>query len=286
MKYACIHAHREEFEVRLMCRVLAVSASGYYAWRTRAPSARARSSQRLLLQIRATHRRSRGSYGSPRVHHSLLQQGLRCGRNRVARLMKQAGLAGRPKGRKHRHGTAAQTQAPAPNLLARDFRVEAPNRVWAADLTYIPTAEGWLYLAVVLDLFSRRVVGYAMGETMEAALAAAALQEALHRRRPPAGLLHHSDRGSQFTSTLYQNLLQQHGLRCSMSGKGDCWDNAVVESFFSTLKRELLPERPFPTRAYARRQIETFIHLWYNHRRLHSTLGYHSPAVFELRQAA
>jgi transposase InsO family protein len=266
-----------------MCQQLEVSPSGYHAWRTRSPSAHAIADERLLLNVRIAFRKSRGTYGSPRVHQELRDQGLRVGKKRVARLMRQDQLAARRRKRGVRTTDSTHAHPIAPNHLDRQFDVNgiALNRVWVSDITYIPTAEGFLFLAVVLDLASRRVVGWSMQETLEGELAVAALRMAIERRGPAPGLLHHSDRGSQYACADFRRLLTAHGMEASMSKKGDCWDNAVAESFFSTLELELIEGAHWPTRAGARRAIFAFIETWYNRERRHSTLGYRSPVRYE-----
>lgn len=284
MKYAAIQAHRHEFEVSLMCRTLGVSRSGFYAWRKRPPSERGRRDQRLRLEIRAIHRESRQTYGSPRVHAELRARDLRCGLGRVERLMRDDGLRARERRRFRRTTNSNHSHPVAPNVLNRRFGVEEVNeldRVWVGDITYVPTREGWLYLAVLLDLASRSVVGWAMRATLERSLVLGALRMALERRRPSGGLLHHSDRGVQYASGDYRALLAGHDITCSMSRKGDCWDNAVAESFFATLEWELIQEADWHTREEARRAIFEYIELWYNRRRRHSSLGYRSPAEYE-----
>lgn len=285
MKYACVTRHRGEFKVRLMCRVLGVSPAGYYAWRTRGPSARMIADERLLLTIRIAHRASDETYGAPRILEDLRDHGHHVGQKRVARLMRQAGLVGRRRSTAWVRTTDSAHDHPvAPNVLARRFDVngiQGVNRVWVADITYVPTAEGFLYLAVVLDLASRRVVGWAMRDTLEAALALAALRRALVERQPEPGLVHHSDRGVQYACGAYQTLLAEYGIEASMSRKGDCWDNAVAESFFATLEAELGSRQRWATRADAERAIVRYLAIWYNTRRRHSTLGYRSPAVYE-----
>ena len=286
MRYACIRAHRGEFPVALMCRVLAVSRSGFYAARHRPRSARARADERLRLAVRVVHRRSRRTYGSPRVHAELEATGIRVSRERIARLMRCDRLRAKQR-RRRRTGTTSSASHPgrvAPNVLDRRFavaRIAAPDRVWAADLTYLPTREGWLYLAVVLDLASRRVVGWAMRSTLERGLTLEALTMALVQRRPGPGVLHHSDRGSQYACGAYQTLLTQHGMQCSMSNKGDCFDNAVAESFFATLKTELVEDTDWRTRGEARAAVFEYLEVWYNRQRRHSSLGYLSPAEYE-----
>jgi transposase InsO family protein len=278
-----------------MCRVLVVSSAGFYAWLTRAPSARAIADERLMLNIRVAHEQIDRTYGAPRIQRDLRDDGLGVSTKQVARLMRQARLAGEPGHRRAprapRTTDSAHADPVAPNVLARQFDVSGVrrlDRVWVSDLTYVPTREGWLYLAVVLDLASRRVVGWGMGPSLEVGLALGALRMAIAARRPRAGLLHHSDRGSQYACAEYTAVLAAHGMLASMSRKGDCWDNAVVESFFATLKRELIARRDWRTRAEARQAIFQYIEIRYNRVRRHSTLGYVSPAQYEtqLRAAA
>jgi putative transposase len=281
MKYTFIAANTEEFTVKRMCRVLEVQRSGYYAWRKRTPSTSEQANQALLALIKAEHQASRKTYGSPRLHVALCRQGVVCGHNRVARLMRLHGIVALTRRRYHPVTTQRDPEAvPAPNRLNQDFTATAPNQKWVCDFTYILTREGWLYLAVVLDLFSRKVIGWAMSETMDTALVIAALRMALQGRRPPAGLLHHSDRGSQYTSAAYRSCLSEALVTLSMSGAGNCYDNAVMESFFGTLKTECVTG-PFTTRSLARTTIFEYMEVWYNRQRLHSTLGYHSPVDFE-----
>ncbi len=289
MKYGCIERHRKEFAVVLMCRVLGVTRSGFYAWRTREPSARARKDQRLRIEVRLIHRKSRGCYGSPRIHQELRARGERVSRKRVARLMRVEGVRGKKKRRFQGTTNSDHTHAVAPNLLQRKFAVEevpGPDRVWVADITYVPTREGWLYLAVIIDLASRLVVGWSMGQTLEAELAIRALEMAQQRRRPGPGLLHHSDRGVQYASHAYRELLEEQKAVLSMSRKGNCWDNAVAESFFATIEIELIEEATWDTRAQARSAIFEFIEVWYNRQRRHSTLGYLTSAEFDRRLRA
>lgn len=267
MKYACIQTHRDMFPVALMCRVLGVSRSGFYATQRRAVSQRARTDQRLQHEIGVIYQRSRGTYGSPRVHAELREQGVRCGRKRVERLMRAAGLqAKRP--RRFRRTTNSNHPHPiAPNVVDRRLAVTentAVDRVWAGDITYIPTREGWLYLAVILDLASRMVVGWAMQSTLDQSLTHAALPMAVVHRRPLPGVIHHSDRGVQYAAIDYQALLTTHGMTPSMSRKGDCYDNAVVERFFATLEWELIQPADWHTRADARTAIFEYIEVWYN----------------------
>lgn len=283
MKYAFIAAHAGQFSIQRMCNVMRVGRSGYYAWVKRPASSRAQANQALLALIRVAYQDSRQTYGSPRLHLALRQQGIACGRHRVARLMRASGLCARPK-RRFRPVTTqrADNVVPAPNRLNQDFAAAAPNQKWASDFTYIETDEGWLYLAVVLDLFSRRVIGWAMRETMETELVEAALRMALEDRQPAAGLLHHSDQGCQYTSTAYLTDLTTAHSQLSMSRVGNCFDNAMVESFFSTLKNECVTG-PFRTRAEARTTIFEYLEVWYNRQRMHSSLGYRSPVDFELQ---
>jgi transposase InsO family protein len=266
-----------------MCRVLQVSRSGYYAWSKRPPALRTLQDQTLALEVAAIHAESRGRYGSPRVHAELRERGQRTARKRVARLMRAAGLCARERRRFRSTTDSEHGMAIKVNLLARRFAVPAPNSGWVSDITYVWTLEGWLYLAVILDLFSRRVVGWAISERLERGLALDALQMALTDRQPPHGLLHHSDRGSQYASHEYQRLLAAHGVLSSMSRKGNCWDNAVAESFFATLKLELVYQSHWRTRTQARSEVFEYIELFYNRRRRHSALGYLCPNEFELR---
>jgi putative transposase len=284
VKYACIARHRGEFPVRLMCAVLEVSRSGFYAAERRAPSARARTDQRLRLEIRAAHAASRKRYGAPKIHRELRAQGIRCGRKRVARLMRADGLRAK-RTRAFRVTTQSHHRAPvAANHLERRFAVTshpARDRVWVADITYLLTREGWLYLAVILDLASRRVIGWCVDARLDDTLTVRALCMALAHRRPPRGGLHHSDRGVQYASGDYQALLAEHGFTASMSRTGDCWDNAVVESFFATVKTELVAGAAWPTRQAAQRDLFEYIEVWYNRQRRHATLDYRTPAAFE-----
>ena len=283
MSYAFIAAHTGEFPVRRMCAVLGVSASGYYDWRKRAPSQRQQANEKLLAAIRRAYKASCQTYGSPRIHAALKQQGWRVGRHRIARLMQRHGMVGRSPRRKRPVTTrrAPGTRA-APNLLAQDFTASQPNQKWLADITYIDTSEGWLYLALVMDLFSRTIVGWSMADHMRAELVEQALLMALGRRLPEDGLLHHSDQGSQYTSALVQALLAAHHIQVSMSGLGNCYDNAPMESFIGKLKTECVNE-PFITRTEARLAIFEYIEVWHNRQRLHSSLEYLSPAAFERR---
>jgi putative transposase len=273
--------YRGEYPLTLMCRVLSVSRAAYYAWERRGPSARQVLDRQLRVALGGFYHRSRRTYGRPRLHRDLRDAGYRVGPERVRRLMREAGLIGMPR-RKFRVTTQSEPGQPvAPNELARQFDVARPNQVWAADITYCGTAEGWLYLAVIVDLASRRVVGWATSRVLERELVLRALRQALALRQPQPGLLHHSDRGSQYASLDYQALLATRGVRGSMSRRGDCWDNAVVESFFATLKRELLERERWQTRTAVQRALEAYIDGWYNCRRRHSSLGYVSPMEYE-----
>ena len=271
------------YPVRVLCRALSVTRSGYYAWCRRPLAARVQRDQQLLTLLRIAHAESRRTYGRPRLQQALRARGLHVGENRVARLMRAGQLVARGR-RRYRVTTDSQHQHPVVgNRLARQCEVATPNTVWAADMTAIPTQQGWCYLAVVLDLASRRVVGWALRTTLETELVLAALHLALGRRRRRGGLIHHSDRGSQYASAAYQHALAAHGITPSMSRVGDCWDHAPVESFFSGLKAEALPARPWSTPAAAHAALADHIETFYNRQRLHSALGYRSPADFEAR---
>jgi len=283
MRYSFIAQHRSVYSIAAMCRALQVSRSGYYAWRSRGASPRATESAELTTRIARMFVTSRRTYGSPRIHRALRQAGVRCGVNRVARLMRLSGLAATPK---RRRGSAAQAQdrgPVAPNRLSRAFCARQLNEKWAADITHIWTRSGWLYLAVVLDLASRRVVGWAMERRPDASLPVKALTMALRARRPAAGLLCHSDQGSQYASRTYQEVLAAWKICGSMSRKGDCYDNAVVESFFATLKRECVQGHTYENLGVARQALFAYIEGWYNRERLHSSLGYESPVAYETK---
>ena len=290
-RFRFVRAHEAEYAVRTMCRLLGVSKAGYYAWAKRlerGPSRRAADDAALAAAIGAVHEESRRTYGSPRVHAALRARGRRVAEKRVARVMRERGLRARAP-RRFRPTTtqSAHAFATPPNALARRFGAPeyraAADRAWVGDVTYLRTLEGWLYLAVVLDLASRRVVGWAMRSTLERALTLDALRMAVAARRPAPGVLHHTDRGSQYACGEYRALLAAHGMTCSMSRPGDCYDNAVAESFFATLKRELLPAdgAAWATRDQARTAVFEYVEAWYNRRRLHSSLGYLSPAQYE-----
>ncbi|MBC7366414.1 MAG: IS3 family transposase [Undibacterium sp.] len=271
-----------EHPIKAMCEVLAVSRSGYYQWQSAGTSARALQTEAIRAKITRVHAASRGTYGSPRVTVVLHEQGESVGRNRVARLMKEAGLQGRQARRYRVRTTDSDHHDPiAPNLLAEVPAPTQPDAVWVTDITYVETGEGWLYLAGVLDLYSRRLIGWAMGSSLETALPLAALHMALRRRRPGAGLLHHSDRGCQYASAAYRSILAEHGCIASMSRRGNCYDNATMESFWSTLKLELIYRRRFATRSDATTAIFDYIESFYNRTRLHSALGYQSPLDYE-----
>jgi len=284
MRYRFVAAERATFPVRRLCRLVGVAASGFYAWLRRRPGRRREDDRRVSERVGAIFAASRRTYGSPRVHASLKAAGYRIGRKRVARLMRENDIRAKAR-RKFKVTTDSRHDHPvAPNLLDRQFTVEAPNTVWLADISYIWTREGWLYLAVVLDLFSRQ--GWAMDEQMPQELTLAALDMALKRRRPLPGLMHHSDRGSQYAAGAYRKRLAEHGIVSSMSRKGNCWDNAPMESFFHTLKTELVHHRDYLTRDEARHDIFEYIEVFYNRQRSHSTLGYLSPAQFEVTALA
>jgi putative transposase len=281
MIYQFMAEHEGEFRIERMCQVLGVGRSGYYAWRSRPTSLRAQANEALLVKIQAEFQISRETYGSPRIHAALQRQEVKCGRKRVARLMRVHRIIARK--RQKRHPVTTQREAgavPAPNLLKQNFSALAPNQKWVTDITYIETAEGWLYLATVLDLFSRKIVGWAMADHLEASLVEEAWNMARLQRQPKAGLLHHSDQGRQYTSATYQSRLTTSQCQVSMSRVGNCLDNAAMESFFGTLKTECAIQ-PFATRTQARTAIFEYIEAWYNRQRLHSSLGYLSPVEFE-----
>jgi transposase InsO family protein len=287
VRFAFVDAEKAHYPVRMLCRLLRVSRAGFYAWRRQAPSSREREDVRLGVEVAAIHAESKRRYGSPRVHDELRDRGHRVGRKRVARLMRERGLRARGGRRRRPRTTNSRHGLPvAANLLGRHFRVDEPNVAWVGDITYLPTAEGWLYLAVLLDLFSRRVVGYALSEHIDTALVQEALQRALALRQPREALLHHTDRGSQYASHGYRETLDAHGLVPSMSRRGDCYDNAVAESFFSTLEMELVVESEWATRAEAATAVRAYIDGFYNPVRRHTTLGSQSPIEFERRHAA
>jgi transposase InsO family protein len=281
VKFRFVQEYRETFRVGLMCKVLKVSRSGYYAWRERQPSRREREDRELAHRIHTIHRESRETYGSPRIHARLRQEGTPVGRHRVARLMRWEGLQGCAKQRFRRTATVRAPLPAAPNHLDGDFSAKAPNQVWVADITFVRTREGWLYLAIVLDLFSRKIVGHASASNPRQELALQALDQALIMRRPQPGLIHHSDRGGQYLSAEYQDRLDRFGIVCSMSRPGRCEDNAAAESFFHTLKTEWLYHFDFFTREEARLAIFDYVEAFYNRNRIHSSLDYHSPEEYE-----
>jgi transposase InsO family protein len=282
VKFAFIEEHLPDFPVQAACDTLAVSRSGYYAWLGRPESARSKWRVALAAKIQAIHGQNRCVYGSPRIFQVLKAQGEGVSENTVANVMREQQIRARTKRKFIPRTTDSNHGQPvAANVLDRQFQADLPDRKWAVDITYVPTDEGWLYLAGVLDLCSRRIVGWSMAEHLRAELPIDALSMAVARRRPAAGLLHHSDRGVQYACEDYQHLLQSHGMARSMSGRGDCWDNAVMESFWSTLKNELVNHARYATRAQARQSIFEYIEVFYNRRRLHSSIGYQSPEAFE-----
>ncbi len=282
MTFAFICAQKAEWPIDVQCDALDVSRSGYYAWRARPASPRSLVDAELVVEIKAAHEVGRGNYGSPRVHRELRAKGRRIGKKRVERLMREQGIVARKK-RRFRKTTDSNHPHPiAPNVLERDFYVELPNTAWVTDVTYVWTHEGWLYLAAILDLFSRRVVGWAASANNDRALAMGALDRATSARSPATGLIHHSDRGSVYASGDYGDALAKLGAVKSMSRKGDCWDNAVAESFFATIKGEMIDHADYPTRGAAIAAIGDYIDAFYNPRRRHSSIGYVSPIEFEL----
>ena len=286
MRFRFIEDRRADYPVALMCDVLGVSPAGYYAWRSRPESRRSAANRALVDDIKRVHRDTRGRYGSPRIHVELKAQGRGASRGRIERLMRRHGIRAimaRP--RRVRTTDSRHDLPVAPNLLDRSFSTTAPNQVWLADITYIETDQGWLYLAAVMDLYSRRIVGWAMGDHLRASLPLAALRMAISAQRPGVGLIHHSDRGVQYASADYRKLMQSAGLRASMSRKGDCYDNAPMESFFHTLKTELVHHRHYATRAEAARDLFAYIEGFYNRIRRHSAIGYISPIEMELKAA-
>jgi putative transposase len=280
VRYSFIREHRPQFHLAALCRTLRVSKSGYCTWLRRPESPQAGRNRALVVQIKAAHTRSRKRYGRRRIYAQLQRDGVLCSRNRVARLMRQEGIYGRRR-RGFRATTDSKHSLPvAPNLLARDFTTTATNQVWLSDITYLPCEEGWEYLATVMDLHNRQIVGWAMQSNLERSLTLKALEMALRQFQPAPGLIHHSDRGSQYACGDYQTALAQRGLICSMSRKGDPWDNAPKESFFGTLKTELVQDWSRPPRAQARREVFDYIEIFYNRQRLHSALGYQTPVGF------
>jgi transposase InsO family protein len=283
MRYVCIDRRRNQYPVKMMCRVLKVSRSGYYAWRVRPESERSKTDRQLTQIIRRLHTDSKGVYGSPKITADLRDESYRHGRHKVARLMRLAGLRGCPKRRFRVTTQRDPSHAVAENLLDQDFTAEAPNQRWAADITFIATNQGWLYLAVVMDLYSRRIVGWSMSRWINRYLVIDALNMAIGARRPGAELIHHSDRGSQYTSDDFRDELLKHGIECSMSARGNCYDNAVVESFFGLMKREWVNRVRYRTREEARADVFEYIECFYNRKRRHGYLGNISPVEFEKR---
>jgi transposase InsO family protein len=284
VKFAFIRVEKAQFPVSVLCDVLDVSRSGFYAWLTRPLAERTTDDARLTIEIGTAHKRLRGIYGSPRIHRELKAKGHRVGKKRIERLMRENGIQGRQKRRFRRTTDSKHAQPVAPNVLDRDFATDAPNEAWVTDVTYVATDEGWLYLAAILDLFSRRVVGWATSAINDRALALDALRAAVRLRRPLPGLVHHSDRGSPYASDDYRDALRARGIVASMSRKGDCWDNAVAESFFATLRAEHLDHVRFETRAAAAASLTDYIDGFYNTVRRHSYLDYVSPIEFELKR--
>ena len=283
MKYAFIREMASEHRVSRLCSALGVSRSGYYEWFERAPSARARDDARLLARIEEVHQEAHESYGALRTWHALRRSGEKCGRHRVARLRRAAGIEATRKRRFRQTVERHIVAPPAPNLLQRQFEAPASDRIWVGDTTAIATRAGWLFLAVLIDLFSRKVVGWAMGERQTLDLSLAALRMAIEQRKPRPGLIHHTDQGAIYASPIYREVLERRGLRASMSRKGNAWDNAVAESFFSSLKNELVHHCRFVNQAEARGAVFTWIEGFYNRRRIHSTLDFVSPSDYEAR---
>jgi len=282
MKYWFIGQHCSLYGVQKMCRVLGVSRSGYYGWKKQPQSKRRKEDEKILMEIRESHKNSRRAYGSPRITEDLQACGTKCGENRIARLMKIHGIVGKAK-KKFKATTNSRHNLPvAENVLNQNFTAEKPNTVWVSDITYVPTLEGWLYLVVILDLFSRQVVGWAMNDRLTSGFVVKALYQAIGRRRPPSGCILHSDRGVQYASSDFRDALKAFGFIQSMSRKGNCYDNAVAESFFHTLKTEHVYEYRYETRAEARQSIFDYIEMFYNRQRRHSAIGYRSPVSYEL----
>ena len=281
MRFQFIKEHQDLYDIGLMCRLLQVSNSGYYGWLKRAVSQRKMANQKLFEHIQRVFHENRQVYGPIRVWKALQKEGVVCGRDRVARLMKANELNCKKRKRRILTTKSDPSKKPAPNLLEQNFEADGPNKKWSSDITYIQTREGWLFLVVILDLFSRKVVGWAIDATMTASLVCSAYQMALDQRRPSAGLIHHSDRGSQYTSHDFQRLVTKSKALTSMSGKGNCYDNAASESFFGTLKTELVPEDGYPNRLIGKMDIFRYLEGFYNRKRLHSSLGYCSPDEFE-----
>jgi putative transposase len=286
MRFRFIQDRRADYPVRIMCGVLGVSPAGYYAWRSRPESERSSANRDLVDEIKRVHRNTSGRYGSPRIHAELKAQGHGVSRGRIERLMRHHGIRAITAPTRRVRTTDSRHDFPiAPNLIGRNFTATAPNRMWLADITYVETAQGWLYLSTVLDLYSRRIVGWAMEDHLRADLPLAALKMAISAQRPGAGLIHHSDRGVQYASESYRKAIRSAGFLASMSRKGDCYDNAPMESFFHTLKTELVHHRKYATRAEATRDIFAYIEGFYNRIRRHSAIGFISPIEMELKAA-
>jgi len=286
MKYWFMDQHRSSHGVQKMCRVIGASRSGYYRWKRQPQGKRQKENEKILMEIRESHKNSRGAYGSPRITEDLQANGTKCSENRAARLMKNHGIVAKT-AKKFKATTNSKHNLPvAENLLNQDFKAEKPNTVWASDITYVPTIEGWLYLAVILDLYSRQVVGWAMSDRLTSDFVIKALYQAIGRRKPGAGCIFHSDRGVQYASSDFRDVLNRYGFIQSMSRKGNCYDNAVAESFFHTLKTEHVYDYRYETRAEAIQSIFEYIEMFYNRQRRHSALGYRCPVLFELEAMA
>ena len=281
MRFEFIHAEKATYPVEMLCRMLEVSRSGYYRWRDAQPSERSKEDEVLKIEMKTIHTKSRGTYGSPRIHAELRAKGFDVGVNRVARLMVELGIAGHVPRRSCKTTDSSHNRPPAPDLVERDFKPSKPNQIWAADITYISTSSGWAYLAVVIDLYSRRVIGWAVDDHMRTELVLEALNRSLGSRAHSVELIHHSDRGSQYASARYHEELSRYGIQASMGAKGCAYDNAVVESFFATLKKELVHRTNWLDHHQAGLAISEYIQVFYNRSRLHSTLGYMSPADYE-----
>lgn len=282
MKYWFMDQHRSSHGVQRMCRVIGAARSGYYRWKRQPQSKRHKDNEKILMEIKESHKNSRRAYGSPRITKDLQTRGTKCSENRIARLMKIHGIVGKAK-KKFKATTNSKHNLPvAPNLLNQDFVADKPNTVWVSDITYIPTLEGWLYLAVILDIYSRQVVGWAMSDRLTSDFVVKALYQAIGRRRPSLRCIFHSDRGVQYASSDFRDALRAYGFIQSMSRKGNCYDNAVAESFFHTLKTEHVYDYRYETRAEAMQSIFEYIEMFYNRQRRHSALGYRSPVSFEL----
>lgn len=285
MKYKFMQDYAGNFSIERMSRVFGVSRGGYYRFIKTKSSARKQEDERLLQKIKIIHESSRHTYGSPRVHAELREEGEICSRKRIAKIMRQSGVVAKMKKRFKVTTRANPDVLPAPNLLQQDFTTDKPNQRWVADFTYVATQEGWLYVATVLDLFSRRIIGLSMSNRMTTELVASALQQALIHRKPPGDLIHHSDRGCQYTSVAFRSLLKEHNIIASMSGTGNCYDNATMESFYHTLKTEHIYFECYKTRLEAKQSIFEYVEVFYNRKRRHSTLGYFTPMAFEAKWA-